>query len=439
MIDVFYFSIAGKKSNKVVDSMLLTLKSADYISPQDKLLINHSLECSEKGQYPSKEYFLNFYKTPEFSYRKLAEIAVYFDKMCDFYQQQFIKGNVLSAINSSNSVAELVNNISDSISQREVSDSDLDKFDPVTYTDFDNRPHSEGLKTGINEIDSLTNGFQPGTIGCIAAYVGEGKSTTWDSILYKNARDGKKCVLLSVEMPPELVWMNIQARYLYEEKSMDITAQDLVFHKLTDEKKKEVASYDADFKKDICANLLIVDESILSKTIISDYRQMENLFEKFQKKLGCLDMVVWDHIGQIELMYPEMGNIAVRTITSATKIWLNNKKCKIFTGLAVQTNREGRKRAAKRDGLYDLRAISDLNEVERSSTYCIFLYTSDDSKIVQETKVSMLKHRLGSVLTEPAVITFNPAVCMVGSDIEDIQGTDGEFNSLEDNFTDDMF
>ena len=228
----------------------------------------------------------------------------------------------------------------------------------------------------------------------------------------------------------------LQTRWLYEEKGMEINTQDLIMRKLTDEKAKKVKEWESEFKEAF-KGLLIVDESVLNKSILTDYKQLCMLFNKLQQKLGGLDFTIWDHVAQLELMFPTLGNIAVRTITSATKTWENNKGSKTFSGMAVQTNREGKKRAARRDGLYDLQAISDLNEIERSSTYCMFLFTSDDSKIVQETKVCMLKHRLGAVLTEPAITSFNPAVITVGSVIETI--TAGAFDTFGGDFNMDGF
>ena len=88
--------------------------------------------------------------------------------------------------------------------------------------------------------------------------------------------------------------------------------------------------------------------------------------------------------------------------------------------MCVQTNRQGLQRAQRRNGKYDLQAISDLNEVERSSFYCIFMYTSDDMKLLQETKIMLLKHRLGALVTEPVSISFNPAVFVVGETVETV-------------------
>ena len=78
-----------------------------------------------------------------------------------------------------------------------------------------------------------------------------------------------------------------------------------------------------------------------------------------------------------------------------------------------------------------MQAISDLNEVERSSSYVLFMYTSDDMKVVQETKISLSKNRLGSVTTEPITTSFNPSVCVVGSTIEKIEITDDIFGGMD--------
>lgn len=434
MIDVFYYSIAGKKANTTVTSVLVELLSADYIPDSDKKIIKHALKVSEKGNYPSREYFSSFYPQPEFTYSKLAEILTYVDSLKDFYKSQHIRSKVLKSINETATYQELVDALASVIETSSGSVDDFNEFKPTLYSDEEGKPRSEGIKTGITEIDDITSGFQEGTVGSICAFTGEGKSTCWSSILFKNALQGKKCVLVSLEMVPRITWLQLQARYLYEVKGVEVTAQDLLFHKLTSEKAIQVAKYDEDFRRDIQANVLIVDESVLSKSIIKDYRQISILYSKFQQSIGGLDMVIWDHVGQIELMFPDYGNIAIKAITSATKTWTSSKGTKVFTGLAVQCNREGRKRAARRNGQYDLQAISDLNEIERSCSYIVFLFTSEDAKILQETSVMMLKNRLGAVLSEPTTINFNPAIITVGSNVETLVATEEDFDSFAGGF-----
>ena len=435
MIEVLYYSIAGKKANEAIGTVLQDLLAQEYIPSKDKKIVQHTIDVASKGAYPGADYYSTHYAPSSHKINALAEILHYADQVKDFYRRQKIQRDAITAINVCTSSAELLSSLN-SLEDGQQTTDDLDKFEMNTYSTFLTKPQNAGIKLGIPEIDDITNGFQPGTVGSICAYVGEGKTTAWLSCIYKAAMNGIYTVVFSLELPPELLWLMLQARYLYEEKGMDITTQDLIMRKLTDEKAKKTDECEADFRESF-KTILIVDESVFSKAILTDYKQLSMLYNKLQQKLGGLDFTVWDHVHQLELMFPTFGNIAIRTITSATKTWENNKGSKTFGGLAVQVNREGKKRAARREGLYDLQAISDLNEVERSSTYCVFLFTSDESKIVQETKVCMLKHRLGSVLTEPAITSFNPAVITVGSVIETI--TSGSFDVLGGDFGDSSF
>jgi hypothetical protein len=124
----------------------------------------------------------------------------------------------------------------------------------------------------------------------------------------------------------------------------------------------------------------------------------------------------------------------LKQLTSSAKTYKNDKGEKISMVWAVQCNREGNKRAMRRDGQYDLQAIADLNEVERSSTYCVFLYTSDGMKITQETKVSLLKNRLGVPIPQPFVTSFTPAVVSIGKKVEhmDLDNSDFSFTQMND-------
>ena len=55
---------------------------------------------------------------------------------------------------------------------------------------------------------------------------------------------------------------------------------------------------------------------------------------------------------------------------------------------------------------------------ERSSTYVIFMFTNDDMKIQQETRMTLTKHRLGPVVTEPISVNFNAESMVVGEEFE---------------------
>ena len=202
-----------------------------------------------------------------------------------------------------------------------------------------------------------------------------------------------------------------------------------------------VAQYDEEFRELMNNSLIILDESVLNKKILTNPRLLTSLLRSVEAKLGRLDFVIWDHANQFDLMYPDSGNMIIRAITSTCKTYKNSSGLPFFNGLAVQTNREGWKRAKKKDGKYDIAAISDLNEIERSSTYVLFLFTSEDMRMQQETKVTLAKNRLGQLLIEPSVTTFNPSVMVVGDIADTVEYNDdftdiakGDFGGFDDDF-----
>ena len=440
MIDVFLFSLAGKKTNHLIDDLLLSLIESKYIPDKDKKILNHTIEVSKNGNYPTKEYYLTFYSEPEFTYKSLAEIATHVDKCKDFYKRQFLQRKIISSLNDAETSDQLISRVEDLlVSEATVDTSNIDGFTPNLYSDELKIDSGEGCISGISEIDELVSSLLPGTITALCAFTGHGKSTTTISMIFKNIMQGKKCCLMSIEVPPKFVWLQFQARYLYEVKGMTISYTDLQHKKLTKEMAEQVNSYDEDFKNDIVSNLMILDESVLNKDIVTSYRHMSKLFREVERRLGGLDLVAWDHIGQLELLFPTMGNQIIKQIQSFTKTYKTDNGNLVTTLFAVQTNREGERRAARRDGEYDIQAISDLNEIERSSSYIIFQYTSSDMIVVQETKVQLKKQRQGAVMPEPIVTTFNPSCCMVGSTINKVSLNDEDFADLGDMSFDDDF
>lgn len=440
MIDVFLFSIAGKKSNNVIDGLLDDLLSKDYIPEQEKKVLRHTKKVSAEGNYPSSSYYLTYWAQPAFTYNSLAEIVSYVKQMHDYYHASKLQSEILKAINKSETYSDLKLAVENILNEDDTVSSDELDFEGYTYGESCDTPHGTGLESCVQEFDALTNGFQPGTVGVIGGFTSHGKSTYTLSFIFKNIRQGRKGCLLSIEMPPKLVWLQLESRYMYEVKGLSLTQQELTQHKLPKDVEDKVKEYEEDFKRDIMDNLVIIDESYISLPMMMDYKAFSRFMKKVEAKLGCLDFLCVDHVGQFEQMWKESGNPIIKQLQSFTKTYQNTESINPFTLLAVQCNREGEKRARKRGGVYDIQAISELNEVEKTATYILFIYADDNMKIVQECKMTLHKHRLGATLTEPVTTTFNPAVCTVGSSVEKVTISDDDFNSLGDfSFGDDEF
>lgn len=426
MIEVFYYSIAGKKTNQTIDDLIEGFLAADYIDQTDKNILKHTKAVAEEGNYPSKEYYQSFYEPSALTYRSLADIKYYCKKCHDFYHKSNLEQSIISAINDADSLESLQSQVSKLVEYTKPSVEE----DKTVYL-YGSAPQlEEGIKTGIAELDEATNGIQPGNMAFISAFTGDGKSTFVNSIVFKNALEGKKICIVSLELAPDLLWLMFEARYMYQVKGLSVTTQDFLFHKIPSDVLEQVKEFEKDFVKDIQSNIEIIDESSISKSELLNFKALSSVFRGIEEKLGGLDIVAVDHVGQYERMFPDQGNNIIKTYQSFNKTYVNSEGKKPVGLYAIQANREGNKRARKRNGVYDLQAIADLGEAERSACYVIFLYSSDDMKVMGEVKVTLAKHRLGSVISEPITTSFLPQYMTVGQTVEVAQMSDEDFNSM---------
>lgn len=439
MITIFFYSIAGLSQDAKIDESLENLISLDCISDSDKKIAKHCLTCSENGNYPSVEYFDTIYKNrPVVTYNTIGEILTHYSAMVDYYQRQALQRTITTDINETSTFGDLLSRLTKRINDTENSNDeefDFSEYEPVLYGDEEDKPLEEGLLLGVEEIDKITHGFQRGCVASICGFTGHGKSTLCNSSVYTNVMRGKKSLIISLELAPELYWKYIETRYMFDEKQLNVSLDEMQQHTLSPNLRDCVKAFEDDFRRDVKTNLLIIDENMLNKKLLLDFRKLNKLFKAAEKKLGGLDLVVLDHVGQLERLFPDMGNNMLKQLTSAAKTYKNEKGEKVGMIWAVQCNREGVRRASRREGQYDLLAIGDLNEVERSSSYCVFLYTSDSMKITQETKISLLKNRLGVPIPVPFKTSFTPNVVAIGKKFDNAVLNNDDF-SFTENFDD---
>lgn len=441
MITIFFYSIAGLKQDENIDEALENLVNLNYIVDSDKKIAQHCLACGKNGNYPSEEYFNNIYKNkPVVVYKTIGEILTHYKAMLDFYRRQDSVKRVTKLINETSTSSDFISGLNKFVNDSESESNDEFDFseylNPILYGDEPDVPLEEGLLLGVEEIDKTTHGFQRGCVASICGFTGHGKSTLCNSSVYTNIMSGKKVLIISLELAPDLLWKYIETRYMFDAKGLNVCWEEIQQHTLNPNLTACVRQFEGDFRKDIMSSLFIIDENILTKKMLLDFRKLSKLFKAVEKRLGGLDMVVLDHVGQLERLYPDMGNSMLKQLTSATKTFKNEKGEKVGMVWAVQCNREGVRRAARRDGQYDLLAIGDLNEVERSSSYCVFLYTSDSMKITQETKISLLKNRLGVPIPVPFKTTFTPNVVAIGKKFDRIELTNNDFSFTEGDYED---
>lgn len=416
--------IAGTQPLEFVTSRLRSFLGLD-LPDQTKSIIQHYISCSEEGGYPAPSYLQQFslYSNTLPVIASEAELSVYINSVSKLLTNHSFRSQVIKALNSDDLVSEL-RTVMDSGSSTEVS------YDFTNSVD-DGTSVSSDINSGVYEIDDITRGFIGGTVATFAAFTSHGKSTACVSAAYKNMKKGKTVCYFSLELPPMIVIKQFFVRWLYEEHNVICTFSDLLSDSMDAPTKTRVAALRPVFNDYIKDKLIILDESVLSKAFISDYRLIKSVYSDVADRLGGqLDIVIYDHVGQIELMHPDKGNSTLKNITSAGKTFTNPDGTLPVTLWACQTNRTGYERALRRQGKYDLLAIGDLNEVERSSSYVIFLFKENEA-VVQELKITMAKHRYGALIPEPVSVAFNPAIYTVGAEFEMSSGS-GVFSSVFD-------
>lgn len=420
MLDRLFVSIANKPNTEELNVLLRRLHDIPSLDIGDKSTIKYALTVAEHGNYPGVDYFNERGYNSAKPTKSLSEIKNLALEAIDFYTKESLIQSTLTSINESESSADLASRLSELSKIIRPAEMSLKNFSAEIPDDSMILLKEGQFLTGMSEIDSVTKGVQPGTMAVIAAFTGHGKSTEAVSACFKNIKAGKKGIFVSIEMATRLVKLQFFIRYLFDTQQIVIPFLALASNTIDDKEKIIVAEARPKFNAWIKDKLLILDETVLDKTILSDYHALNSLYAAAEMELGGFDFSIWDHANQIDLIFKDMGNVAIRTITSAGKTYQNQHGSNPATIILAQTNRDGYKRAVKKQGKYDLTALSDLNELERSAAYAIFLFTNDAMKLTQETKVVMVKHRLGPEVPEPITVNFNAPVYLVGEEVEQI-------------------
>ena len=96
------------------------------------------------------------------------------------------------------------------------------------------------------------------------------------------------------------------------------------------------------------------------------------------------------------------------------------------------------------DHRYDLQAIGESNELERSSSVILSVYADEAMRVSEEALVQLLKNRNGVTREEPFRVYVNPRFYVFGQDSLDVSGDalvglddfDSIFSSDDDNMLD---
>lgn len=279
----------------------------------------------------------------------------------------------------------------------EDADEVVDEYDHIASTD--KLSHRNLL--GLEPVDQICKGHRKGELWVHTAFTGELKTSLALNYAYNNSMVyGKNIFYAILEMP--YTQLRRQLYVIHSSHGKFVTEwhkQDgylgLDYRQVRDGEldeigRKRLATVAQDFKS-TCPGRLYVWRPPEEVTV-EDIRKKA---EAFHHKYGC-DGVIIDHMG-----LPKAKGRYSDTVSKLNSIVRDSKLMALNfargRGVPVfgltQMNRQGKMRADKNDGYYDMSAISYANEVEKSSDVITYTYLNDSLRKEGKFYLGNLKNR----------------------------------------------
>lgn len=425
--------VSPKEDVEVILEILLSPDNADLVSSQERDCFTYIQKVIEiTGSVPTEDYFLA--NMPEYTLT-LSRVKAFNPKDLKPHLMMVLeKKRTQNAVRTlMKAASDLSNNgFSDEISDTVASvlkttakDSTVDYTkDSASMKDFYNRAKSKppGLSSSINDIDNVVGSLPYGGVSVILGFTGQGKSLFGCNVMYHNYINlDRNIVIISLEVPKEDVMNNLLCRHSYTFGGKPIPAQSVKFCKLKDDEFDHLYNVvGPDFidnrpKKN---KLIVLDETDFKTMSFTEIRnKLEEIDDALLSINGYgIDAVMVDHIGLLNFAKASESNKSAGAIINEyvsffRKLSIAFRKPKgsdewrkIHVLLLAQANREGKKRADKNEGVYDLQSISDANEIERAAQVIMSIWSDASTMAAGHSRLSLLKNRNGPLLTDYVVL-----------------------------------
>ena len=283
-----------------------------------------------------------------------------------------------------------------------------------------------GIKTGVSSIDGIVKGLEYGTVTTLFGFIGHGKSTFALNTAYNAMMSGFNTAFITLEVPKRLLYFSLLSMHSYkravELKIDPIPYEQILKGELTEEQEKILFDeVEPDYKKQK-GNLYLVEYEELKDVSLLGLRSFFSGLDSF------VDVVVLDYV---QLLIPYVKkythNAGARIVRDFTQFAIGGARdpSRIVI-LVAQSNREGWKDAVANDGHYTVAAISDLNQLERDSSYVISIFLDDKLRQSGECKMSLLKNRSGPIIGQPVIVPVDHRFCSLGDSIKGYSAPVGE-------------
>ena len=256
---------------------------------------------------------------------------------------------------------------------------------------------------GLEPVDSVCKGHRRGEFWIHTAFVGELKTTLALNYAYNNVvKYGKNIFYAILEMPYSqlrrqlYVIHSANGKFVTEWYDEDgytgLDYRKVRDGELSPRDKERLVIVARDFQETTKNKLYVWRPKKDDEATIDGIRRRAEMFDN---KYGCDGMVI-DHLGLVTPKRFSADNVATQNdvVKNARLMALNFARGKGVPVLGLwQMNRQGKIRADKADGRYDISAISYANEIEKSADVITYTYLNDVLRNEGKFYLGNLKNR----------------------------------------------
>lgn len=353
---------------------LSLLKSLPFLNKKDKYEISKRLIDKAERQ---SDIFLSYYL--DFKDDCISDNMVNFFRSCGFYSYKCFKNGIFVSL-----------------------DKRVKYIISVKYVgEFE----AQCISVSAKDCLYLTNDF---TL--------THNTTTALSIALNNALKGVRSAYLTLESTTsELKIKTISAySFAYNWGGDPIEYLSLLKNRLTDKQRDSLPSLDENYRSmpgrvDFFSPSAIKGDFAKSLPLIAKY-YAENGYQLFivdQAQLLQYYARDIDNISVVNRLVKELTDVAVS---------MDEHGYNFRVMFLSQINREAYKAAVKTNGEYNISALAQYSELERSASYILTLFMNDALKSASQCRIQLLKSRNGQTSEEPESITISLPYSFVGSD-----------------------
>ena len=242
-------------------------------------------------------------------------------------------------------------------------------------TEWANKGKPTGIPSGLVDLDRMTNGWRPGQLVTVAGPTGTGKTTLMLHMALHAARQGRRVLVLTLEMVEE----EIQRKLVANQGRMDTSPT------ATPNPDAELIANNAVVQLPI--QVTYIPGPTVADVVAECHRE--------RAKYGRLDLVVVDHLQIMATPYERNQNraAALGAITRELKAQAGKLGAAILMG--SQINREGAAGANGPAPVPQLAMLRESGNIEEDSTMVLMLHNPETATAPTLRTLYVRKNRNG--------------------------------------------